>query len=227
MSSSQIKRISFNQVNVPNLGSLKGVSDNRSHTIRYFDIPIGSIPRRWEKAIPVEPWEGVLDVATPKVFTSDEDEERNSLCGSVFVPNIRSFKNNNLFPGATHRFPVLVVVSNSVSDCSDIVETSIEQERPIIAVKLYHRTGHLGFLASKELALETWSHAQDIIKDEMNWDEGSFGNWGLLDLILGLQWIQTHIHAFGGDCNRVTVMGGPKDEVGESAQPTLARILEL
>ncbi|KAF9095453.1 Cocaine esterase, partial [Mortierella sp. GBA35] len=43
--------------------------------------------------------------------------------------------------------------------------------------------------------------------EDRKWYDQSVGNWGLLDQILGLQWIQDHISAFSGNPKRVTVMG--------------------
>lgn len=33
------------------------------------------------------------------------------------------------------------------------------------------------------------------------------GNMGMLDMVQALKWVQTHIHKFGGDPNRVTIFG--------------------
>jgi len=45
--------------------------------------------------------------------------------------------------------------------------------------------GTLGFLAHPDLSAENQNHTA--------------GNYGLLDMIAGLQWVQKHIGAFGGD----------------------------
>lgn len=34
-----------------------------------------------------------------------------------------------------------------------------------------------------------------------------FGNWGLYDQILGLEWVRDNISAFGGDKDNVTIFG--------------------
>jgi para-nitrobenzyl esterase len=65
--------------------------------------------------------------------------------------------------------------------------------RGAVVVTLNHRLGALGFLAHRELTAE----------DEV----GASGNYGLLDIIAALQWVQANIGAFGGNPEHVTVAG--------------------
>ena len=60
----------------------------------------------------------------------------------------------------------------------------------VVAVSLNYRLNVFGFLALNIL----------------NEGKGS-GNYGFYDQILGLQWIQRNIEAFGGDKSRVTIIG--------------------
>lgn len=60
----------------------------------------------------------------------------------------------------------------------------------IIFVTINYRLGALGFLSGPEMMLE-----------------GGELNAGLLDQRFALEWVQEHIGLFGGDKNRVTVMG--------------------
>ncbi|MDA1206436.1 MAG: carboxylesterase family protein [Proteobacteria bacterium] len=63
----------------------------------------------------------------------------------------------------------------------------------IVVVTVNYRLGPWGFLALPMLSAESPHQAS--------------GNYGLLDKILALHWVQQHIMAFGGDPNRVTVFG--------------------
>jgi len=62
-----------------------------------------------------------------------------------------------------------------------------------VLVSIAYRVGQLGFMAHPELSRESAQHVS--------------GNYGLLDMIAGLQWVQRNIAAFGGDPNKVTIFG--------------------
>lgn len=63
----------------------------------------------------------------------------------------------------------------------------------VIVVTIAYRLGPLGFLALPELTRES--------------SDGSSGNYGLMDQIAALRWVQHNIAAFGGDPDRVTIAG--------------------
>jgi para-nitrobenzyl esterase len=60
-------------------------------------------------------------------------------------------------------------------------------------VSINYRLGLFGFLAHPGLSQES--------------PHGASGNYGLLDMIVALQWVQRNIAAFGGDPGNVTVFG--------------------
>ncbi|MBO0750308.1 MAG: carboxylesterase family protein [Porphyrobacter sp.] len=62
----------------------------------------------------------------------------------------------------------------------------------VVFVSLSYRVGPFGFLATPDLSAES--------------GHGS-GNYGLLDLIAALHWVQDNIGQFGGDPDKVTIMG--------------------
>jgi carboxylesterase type B len=95
-----------------------------------------------------------------------------------------------------------------------LVLESIEQNKPMIVVSLNYRLNYLGFLSSKELLLDAQHHvaaktlaSANQQQQHREWYDGSVGNWGVLDAIMGLEWIQAHIRAFSGNPDRVTIMG--------------------
>jgi para-nitrobenzyl esterase len=64
--------------------------------------------------------------------------------------------------------------------------------RGVVFVSISYRVGPFGFLATPELSRES--------------GHGS-GNYGLLDMIAGLKWIQANVSKFGGDPTKVTILG--------------------
>ncbi len=75
--------------------------------------------------------------------------------------------------------------------------------RGVILVTVNYRLGVLGFLALNSLSKES-AH-------------GVSGNYGLLDQIAALQWVQRNIGAFGGDAQRVTIFGQSSGSISVSA----------
>jgi para-nitrobenzyl esterase len=65
-------------------------------------------------------------------------------------------------------------------------------QKGVVLVSTAYRVGAFGFLAHPELSAES--------------GKGS-GNYGLLDMISGLQWVKNNIAQFGGDPSNVTIFG--------------------
>jgi para-nitrobenzyl esterase len=63
----------------------------------------------------------------------------------------------------------------------------------VVLVTINYRLGPFGFFSHPELTKESENHAS--------------GNYGLMDQIAALQWVQKNIAGFGGDPRRVTVFG--------------------
>lgn len=69
--------------------------------------------------------------------------------------------------------------------------TSLAASEDVVVVMANYRLGMLGFLASDETFAES----------------GTTGNWGMLDQIAAMEWVQRNIGAFGGDPAKVTIFG--------------------
>ena len=63
----------------------------------------------------------------------------------------------------------------------------------VIAITTNYREGIFGFFAHKELSAETDYHGS--------------GNYGFMDQVAAIKWVKENIAAFGGDPDRITIMG--------------------
>ncbi len=73
----------------------------------------------------------------------------------------------------------------------------------VILVTINYRLGVFGFLVTEDLAKEA---------------DGSAGNYGLMDMVAALHWVNTNIKNFGGDPGNVTIFG---ESAGSFAVSTL------
>lgn len=102
-----------------------------------------------------------------------------------------------------NKLPVLVWIHGgglTVGAASHYDGSSLAAYENIVIVIIQYRLGLLGFFSTG--------------------DEHAKGNWGFLDQLLALRWVQENIEAFGGDPQSVTI-------AGESAGGISASILSL
>lgn len=179
-------------------GLIDGLQSSRIHSFRgvpFAAPPIG--PLRWRAPAPVPAWKAVRDTKTPApaclqkgVSMPGEDVPAMSedcLYLNVWTPSV----------SPSSRLPVLVWIHGGgfTNGNASMPLYSGEKlaERGIVVVTVAYRLGAFGFLAHPELSSE----------NELK----SSGNYGLLDQIAALKWVQRNISAFGGDPGRVTIAG--------------------
>ena len=152
--------------------------------------PVGKL--RWKAPQPVQPWEGVklaTDYA-PAAYQGGNPASGKSedcLYLNIWTPARSS----------DEKIPVLVWIHGGGfsfgAPADPVSEGANLANKGVVVVSMAYRLGQLGFLAHPELSAESPEHAS--------------GNYGLLDMIAGLQWIQKNIAAFGGDPGKVTIFG--------------------
>lgn len=77
-------------------------------------------------------------------------------------------------------------------------------KQEVVVVSMNYRLGIFGFFAHRGLASESEKHAA--------------GNYGLMDQMAALRWVQTNIAEFGGDPRNVTIFGESAGSFSVSAQ---------
>jgi para-nitrobenzyl esterase len=179
-------------------GRVEGVAEERMMV--YKGIPFAAPPvgdLRWRPPQPVKSWDGVLKAdkyapacpqvqfdipILPKVATSED-----CLYLNVWTP-ARS---------PDEKLPVMVWIYGGgfAMGATSMPVYSGEQlaKMGVVVVSIAYRVGPLGFLAHPDLTAESPRKAS--------------GNYGLLDQIAALQWVQRNIRAFGGDPGCVTIFG--------------------
>jgi para-nitrobenzyl esterase len=152
--------------------------------------PVGEL--RWKAPQPVNNWDGVLltkEYAPSPIQLGEPPSGKSEDCLylNIWTP-AKSPK---------EKLPVLVWIYGGGFSFGSTAEPVHNGEhlarKGVVLVSLAYRVGQLGFLAHPELSAES--------------DHGVSGNYGLLDQIAGLKWIQENITAFGGDPENVTIFG--------------------
>jgi para-nitrobenzyl esterase len=161
--------------------------------------PVGNL--RWQPPQPAASWEGVR---TADTFSANCMQR--SAGGGAFPPyggdrSARQMSEDclylNVYTAAAtgDRQPVMVWIHGGslTSGAGAIYQGEDLAHKGVVVVTVNYRLGVFGFLAHPELTKESPHHAS--------------GNYGLLDQIAALQWVQKNISGFGGDPSRVTIFG--------------------
>ena len=155
-------------------------------------IPFAAPPLRtlrWQPPKPVVAWDSVRDAteAGPVCMQGGtQAQSEDCLFLNVWAPR-----------ESIGLQPVMVwihgggFVSGSGSDA--LTEGARLASQGVIVVTLNYRLGPFGFLAHPALSAESTHNAS--------------GNYGLLDIVAALKWVQDNIETFGGDPERVTLFG--------------------
>lgn len=158
--------------------------------IPYAAPPLGEL--RWKAPQPLIPWEGVRSATEfapgPMQINYTTGFSEDCLYLNVWSP-AKTPKD---------KLPVMVWIHGGGFSAGFTAEYTYDGENiarlgDVIVVSIGYRLGKLGFMALPELSAES--------------PNGVSGNYGLLDMIQGLQWVKKNIKAFGGDPNKVTIFG--------------------
>lgn len=170
--------------------------------------PVGDL--RWKPPHPAEPWDGVraadaFGAQCPQLpypqdspyYSPPRDEAEDCLYLNVWTA-----------ASAGDRLPVMVWIHGGGltrgTGATPTYDGAALARKGVVVVTINYRLGALGYLAHPELTAESLQH--------------SSGNYGTLDQIAALKWVQRNIAAFGGDPLRVTIFG-------ESAGSTSVNVL--
>jgi para-nitrobenzyl esterase len=163
--------------------------------IPYAAPPVG--PLRWRSPQPVSSWRGVrrataYSPACPQLGKYPPDAPQEATSEDCLTLNIWAPDRGN-----AAKLPVMVWIHGGglVNGSGSLPHYAGDQlaSRGVVVVTINYRLGALGFLAHPELNRES-AH-------------GGSGNYGLLDQIAALKWVNRNIAAFGGDPDRVTIFG--------------------
>ena len=200
-------------------GTLTGVLSADGAVAVYAGIPYAAPPvgdLRWCAPQPAPAWEGVraCDTFAPMSMQPESNAIMDSLTDIVVYNSFRvSLTDNwrearsedalylNIWQpagtGADAKLPVLVYIHGGSLTTGQPSYGAYNGEAMardgILVVNFAYRLGVFGYLADESLAAED--------------PNGSTGNYGLLDQIAALRWVQENIAAFGGDPAQVTICG--------------------
>ncbi|KAM5133466.1 cocaine esterase-like [Callospermophilus lateralis] len=185
-------------------GSLVHVKETDVGVHTFLGIPFAKPPvgpLRFAAPEPPEPWSGVRDGTSHPAMCLQNADAMNIEVLNLGRKNLSPIPMSEdclylsiYAPAHAHEgsnLPVMVwihggaLVVGSASMCDGSILAAIEN---VLVVAIQYRLGVLGFFSTG--------------------DQHATGNWGYLDQVAALRWVQQNIAHFGGNPDRVTLIGG-------------------
>jgi para-nitrobenzyl esterase len=205
----QLASVAVGQQVVTESGAISGVLANGLRV--YKGIPFAAPPvgdLRWRPPVDAAPWTGTrkADAFAPacmQVGVSMPGETTPAVSEDCLYLNIWTPAEAKTAP---EHLPVIVWIYGggyiNGSASMPLYWGDRLAQKGVVVVTISYRLGPLGFLALPELTRESPHH--------------SSGNYGLMDQIAALEWIQRNIAAFGGDPKCVTIAGQSSGSISVS-----------
>jgi len=163
--------------------------------IPYAAPPVGDL--RWKPPQPVKPWTGVRQATEPCDWCPQPPSAAFQMKTG---PQSEDCLGLNVYTRAKdtgERLPVMVWIHGggfTTGSGMQLFYSGLNLTRKgVVLVAINYRLGPLGFLAHPDLSKES--------------GRGLSGNYGFLDQIEALKWVQKNIADFGGNPNNVTIFG--------------------
>jgi para-nitrobenzyl esterase len=178
-------------------GTLHGAT--AGHVTSFKGVPFAAPPigdLRWRPPAPAKPWAGVREASafSPECMQMGRArvgggaQSEDCLYLNVWTP--AGFR-----PG--EKLPVMVWIHGGAfiqgTGGTPFYDGTHFAEHGVVLVTVNYRLGRLGFFAHPALTAEN--------------PKGPLGNYGIMDNIAALKWVQANIASFGGDPSNVTMFG--------------------
>lgn len=174
------------------LGKIQGrvlKSDYGADYLAFQSIPYAKPPikdLRFRAPQAADKWDDILNATEDGPWCIQFDIFRDQFTGDEDCLYLNVYS-----PKLNESLPVLFFIHGGGFFCgtgmSSLYGAQRFMDKEVVLVTVNYRLGPLGFLSTG--------------------DEASPGNYGMLDQVLALRWVQDNIAAFGGDKNRVTIFG--------------------